>query len=179
MQMEAGLDTGPMLLREAVPIGPRDDGGRRCTTRWPALGARLILRALAETPDAGAAARGGRDLRAEADPRRRPARLDPADAAELDRQVRGLLPGPAPGRRCGGETLKVLRGRGRSPAAARPGTVLDDGLLVACGDGRAAAAARAAAGPRRRWTPRRSCAAAGAGRHASLGGDALGAAAGI
>ena len=34
MQMEAGLDTGPMLLREAVPISRRRPRRRRCTTRW-------------------------------------------------------------------------------------------------------------------------------------------------
>ena len=43
MRMEAGLDTGPVLLREAVPIGPRDTGGQRCTTGWRRSGARLIV----------------------------------------------------------------------------------------------------------------------------------------
>ena len=34
MQMDAGLDTGPMLLREAVPISAGHHRGGRCTTRW-------------------------------------------------------------------------------------------------------------------------------------------------
>src|SRR5207302_9825216 len=50
MQMDAGLDTGPMLLREAVPIGPTDTGGS-LTERLAALGARLIVEALAGAAD--------------------------------------------------------------------------------------------------------------------------------
>ncbi len=45
MQMEAGLDTGPVLLREALPIGPRDTAGR-LQERLSGLGARLIVTAL-------------------------------------------------------------------------------------------------------------------------------------
>ena len=63
MAMEAGLDTGPVLLREAVPIGPRDTAGT-LHDRLAALGARLIVEALARLDGlaAGAAAGGGRDL---------------------------------------------------------------------------------------------------------------------
>src|SRR5947199_1617935 len=46
MQMDAGLDTGPMLLREVVPIGPTDTGGS-LTQRLAALGARLMVDSLA------------------------------------------------------------------------------------------------------------------------------------
>ena len=46
MAMEAGLDTGPVLLREALPIGPHDTGGS-LHDRLAALGARLIVEALA------------------------------------------------------------------------------------------------------------------------------------
>ena len=49
MQMDAGLDTGPMLLREAVPIGPDTTCGR-LHDMLAGVGARLILRALAEAP---------------------------------------------------------------------------------------------------------------------------------
>ena len=57
MQMEAGLDTGPMLLREAVPIGPATTAATLHDV-LAALGARLVLRALDETPDPDPAARG-------------------------------------------------------------------------------------------------------------------------
>ena len=61
MQMDEGLDTGPMLLRAAVPITP-DTTTATFTTRWR-MGARLILRALAEPARPYAAARRGRHLR--------------------------------------------------------------------------------------------------------------------
>src|SRR5579859_1042561 len=51
MQMDAGLDTGPMLLREAVPIGPTTTAAELHDT-LAALGARLILRALVDAPAA-------------------------------------------------------------------------------------------------------------------------------
>ena len=70
MQMDAGLDTGPMLLREAVPIGPRTTAAT-LHDALAELGARLILRALDEDPPPRAAAGGGRDLCAEADARGR------------------------------------------------------------------------------------------------------------
>ncbi len=49
MQMDAGLDTGPMLLREAVPIGPRGTAAEMHDV-LASLGARLVLRALEENP---------------------------------------------------------------------------------------------------------------------------------
>ena len=55
MQMDAGLDTGPMLLREAVPIG-RDQTAAELHDTLAELGARLILRALDENPAPRAAA---------------------------------------------------------------------------------------------------------------------------
>ena len=63
MAMEAGLDTGPVLLAEAVPIGAHDTAGA-LHARLAALGARLIVEALgaARPAGAGAAAGGGRDL---------------------------------------------------------------------------------------------------------------------
>jgi methionyl-tRNA formyltransferase len=132
MRMEAGLDTGPMLLREAVPI--------TATTTTPelhdalaALGARLILRALAENPppvpqpEAGAshAPKLTRD----------DAKLDWAlDAATLDRRVRALNPWPGTVATLYGATLKVLAAAPES-GSGPPGTLLDDRLLVACGAG--------------------------------------------
>ena len=99
MQMEAGLDTGPMLLREAVPIGPRDDAGQPARRVGGARRAADPARA-GRGAGAGAAAGGGRDLRAKLT--RADGRLDWAPArAELDRRVRGLCPGPALGPSCG------------------------------------------------------------------------------
>ena len=47
MKMEEGLDTGPVAMAERVPIAPDTDGRAICTTRWRALGADLMVRALA------------------------------------------------------------------------------------------------------------------------------------
>ena len=136
MQMDAGLDTGPVLLQEAVPIGPRENAGE-LHDRLAALGARLLLRALAGL-DAGRLV-----------PQPQPAdgvthapKIAPADrridwhrpAAEIDRQVRAFAPAPGAWTPLQGDRLLILAG---TPVEGRgaPGTVLDDRLTVACGAG--------------------------------------------
>ncbi len=132
MQMDAGLDTGPMLLRGAVPIGPRGTAAA-LHDALSTLGAALILQALAEAPAPQAAARRRRHLRPQAYPRGRCARLDAARDA-LDRRVRALNPWPGTWCLLAGETLKVLEAI-PAPGAGAPGTVLDAALTVACGSG--------------------------------------------
>ena len=133
MQMDAGLDTGDMLLRETVPIG------ERATASWlhdalAAIGATLLLRALAERP------RPSPQLAEGASYAPKLTRADGAldwsrPAEELDRQVRALNPWPGTWCPWGAEVLKVLEAE---PATWRtkgpPGTVLR-GLEVACGEG--------------------------------------------
>ncbi len=75
MQMDAGLDTGPMLLREAVPIGAATTSAMLHDV-LAVLGARLVLRALDESPAAVPQPDEGRDLRTEAVARLWPDRLD-------------------------------------------------------------------------------------------------------
>ena len=132
MQMEAGLDTGPMLLRGAVAI----DGATTAATLHDALaelGGRLVVRALAENP----APQPQPEIGVTYAPKltREDGRLDwSRSAAELDRRVRGLVPWPGAFTEMAGETLKVLAAR--LEAGAGPcGTTLDDRLLVACGEG--------------------------------------------
>lgn len=132
MRMDAGLDTGPTLLREVVPIGGADTGGS-LHDRLADTGARLILRALAECPpavpqpDAGATyapklARGD-------------GRIDwSRDAAAIERQVRAFDPWPGTFTTLAGATLKVLAAE-LADGGGPPGTALDDGLRVACGVG--------------------------------------------
>lgn len=138
MQMEAGLDTGPILLQQEMPIGPDATGGR-LTADLAALGARLIVAAL------GAAAKG--ELRPHAQPRagvvyaeklrREEALLDwRRDAAALERQVRAFDPWPGAFFLARGERIRVLAAETiEASPGAPPGTVLDDRLAVACGDG--------------------------------------------
>ena len=132
MQMDAGLDTGPMLLREAVPIGP-DTTTAALHDTLAALGARLILRALAAPltpvpqPAEGVtyAPKLGRD----------DGRIDwTRDAAAIERQIRAFDPWPGTFTTLGGSVLKVLR-VSLAGAAGAPGTVLDPFLTIGCGRG--------------------------------------------
>jgi methionyl-tRNA formyltransferase len=132
MRMEEGLDTGPMLLKEAVPIGP----GTTVQALHDALaeiGARLVLRALAEDPAEVAQPEEGATYAPKLT--KEDGRLDwAADAAALERRVRALNPWPGTFFTLGGEQIRVLAARVDAGAGA-PGTVLDDAALVACGAG--------------------------------------------
>jgi methionyl-tRNA formyltransferase len=132
MQMEAGLDTGPMKLREAVPIGPRTTCGELHDV-LAQLGARLILRVLAEDPPPVAQPVEGVTYAAKLT--REDGRIDwTRDAAAIDRQVRAFDPWPGTFTLLRGATLKVLAVAPAEGSDA-PGTVLDDHLTVACGAG--------------------------------------------
>jgi methionyl-tRNA formyltransferase len=136
MQMEAGLDSGPILLQEAIPIPPDMDAGA-LHDALAALGARLILEAL------DGLAQGT------IQPRPQPAegvtyapkidkaetRLDwGAPASSLARLVRAMSPRPGAWCLIEGERVRVLAAEpveGSGP----PGALLDAQLTVACGTG--------------------------------------------
>jgi methionyl-tRNA formyltransferase len=131
MRMDAGLDTGPMLLSKSTPISDSDTAST-VHDRLQSLGAALILRALAENPP----------------PRPQPAgstyapKLTRADAvidwrqpaALIERKIRAFTPWPGTETRFSGNILKILAA---APVAGEgsPGTVLDEHLTIACGDG--------------------------------------------
>ncbi len=132
MQMEAGLDTGPMLLRGAVPIGPETTAAT-LHDALADLGGRLVLQALAENPRPQPQPEHGITYAPKLT--KADGKLDWAKpAAVLDRQVRALVPWPGAFTELAGETLKILEARPESGDGA-PGTALDDRLLIACGDG--------------------------------------------
>ncbi len=130
MGMERGLDTGPMLIVEATPVGRKTAG--ELTAELAAIGARLIVDALAGfdaltpvvQPD-------GATYAAKVD--KAEARLDLSHpAVEVERAIRAFNPFPGAYVEIGGERLKLLAadvvdGRGS------PGTVIDDRLTIACG----------------------------------------------
>ncbi len=135
MRMDEGLDTGPILMRRELTIGDNDAGALH--DRLSELGAAMIvdgLDALAagrldETPQPEAGATYAEKL----------TRADEAidwtrPAVDVARQVRALAPRPGAHFTLGGETWKVLAAE-ESDGAAEPGTVLDDQLTVACGNG--------------------------------------------
>lgn len=134
MQMEAGLDTGPVLLREATAIGAEETTAL-LHDRLSAMGASLILQALQgiETLPREAQSADGVTYADKID--KAEARIDwAAPAAEVDRKIRGLSPFPGAWCLYEGERLKLLSSRlatGRGEA----GEVLNDALTIACGEG--------------------------------------------
>ncbi len=131
MQMDAGLDTGAMLLQAAVPIGPHDTSAS-IHDALAQMGGGLALRALTEDPELIPQPAGGVSYAAKLS--RSDSPLDwSRPAAELDRQVRALTPWPGATCRLADEVLKVLQAAPAS-GSGPPGTVLE-GLTVACGSG--------------------------------------------
>lgn len=133
MQMEAGLDTGPVLLRATTPIGATETTGA-LHDRLSEMGARLILEALdrLDTLSPEPQPETGVTYAAKID--KAEARIDwTRPAAELVRQVNGLSPFPGAWCLAGDERLKLLRAAPAS-GSGTPGQVLD-GFTVACGSG--------------------------------------------
>jgi methionyl-tRNA formyltransferase len=147
MRMDAGLDTGPMLLREAVPIGTTTTAAALHDS-LAALGGRLIVEALArlalgelaETPQPATGASYARKLDKDE------ARIDwSRPAIELARQVRGFNPAPVAWTTLpaieGGEPERLRLWNARAlplPTGAAPGTVIAadaGGLHIATGEG--------------------------------------------
>ncbi len=134
MRMEEGLDTGPVLASAETPI-QADDTAATLHDRLAALGAPLLTRTLAlierghaiETPQPAEGVTYARKLTP------LEARIDwTRPAREIDRQIRGLS--PAAWFEMDGVRVKALQSRlGRGAGA--PGEILDDDLLIACGEG--------------------------------------------
>jgi methionyl-tRNA formyltransferase len=145
MQMEEGLDTGPILVQQAIPMPPRATAAG-LSAELATLGARLILEAL-EGVATGSLAPRPQPQKGVAYARkigREDGRLDwRLAAAVLERQVRALDPwpgaffeGPRSHINDSGERIRVLAAVAlRGASASPPGTVLDNSLSIACGDG--------------------------------------------
>ncbi|WP_149588974.1 methionyl-tRNA formyltransferase [Tabrizicola flagellatus] len=133
MHMEAGLDTGPVLLREAIPIGAEETTAE-LHDRLSALGARLIVQALDRLPDLAPEPQPEAGVTYAAKIDKAEARVDwTRPAVEVDRLIRGLSPFPGAWVEINGERVKLLRSR-LAPGGGVPGQVLG-GFTVACGDG--------------------------------------------
>ena len=155
MQMDAGLDTGPVLKRERIAIAADEDAGT-LHDKLAALGARLIVDTLAEVAagNAKAVAQPADGVTYAAKIDKRETRLDwSRPARELERAVRAFRPAPGAFTLRGGEPLKLWRARVASASGA-PGTVLEAGneLLVACGEEALAITELQRAGGRRQAT---------------------------
>jgi methionyl-tRNA formyltransferase len=140
MRIEQGLDAGPVCLVERIPIGREETAGD-LHDRLAELGARLMVRALAELERGTLACHPQHDEAATYAPK-----IDPKEthinwrllAADVHDRIRGLAPAPGAwfeveinGRP---ERIKVLRST-LAQGSGRPGELLDDRLTVACGEG--------------------------------------------
>jgi methionyl-tRNA formyltransferase len=141
MQMEAALDTGPMLRSVTIPIEEADTTGA-LTARLAQLGARLVVSWLDEAVQGQweATAQPSEGVTTARKIAKGEAWLDWREAAVvLARKVRALDPQPGACGRLGDGMLKIWSARAvTEAAAAEPGTVLaaaSDGIRVACGDG--------------------------------------------
>jgi methionyl-tRNA formyltransferase len=153
MQMDVGLDTGPMLLERVIPIGPREIAGPDVTygprlgpptlhDRLSALGAKAIIEAIEEIAAGTAIPRAQPQEGATyaAKIRKEEALIDwTKSAVEIDRLVRAFNPWPIAETRWNGQQLRVWEA---SPLPAKtsaaPGTVIATsaaGIDVATGDG--------------------------------------------
>ena len=139
MQMEAGLDTGPMLLKVRTPITAKDTGGT-LHDRLAALGSQAVVQAVdalaagtltPEVQDDSLATYAHKLSKDEA-------RIDwRRPTVELERLVRAFNPWPICHTTLGGEALKVHAAR-LGAGQGEPGHILEagrNGLTVACGEG--------------------------------------------
>jgi methionyl-tRNA formyltransferase len=133
MQMEAGLDTGPMLHKVTVPVGRKTTG--ELFEELGAVGAAAMVEVLAdlaafppEAQDDSAAIYAPKIDKAEA-------KIDwTADASAIERLVRGLAPFPGAWFELEDERVKLLLAEVVEGSGA-PGTVLDAEFTIACGTG--------------------------------------------
>ena len=133
MQMEAGLDTGPMLHIVRTPVNDKTTG--ELTEELAELGASAIVEVLADlgsyapqTQDEAGVIYAPKIDKAEA-------RIDwSRPAGELVRMIHGLAPFPGAWFELEGERLKLLRAEAAQGSGA-PGTVLDEDFAIACGSG--------------------------------------------
>ena len=138
MQMDEGLDTGPILLQERVPIAG-DATAAGLSAELAMLGGRLLLAALDGVADGRLVARPQPSDGVTHAPkiRREEGRLDWAlPSEELERRVRALDVWPGAFFETGAERIRVHAAMDLpGPAGGVPGTVLDEHLSVACGEG--------------------------------------------
>lgn len=133
MRMEAGLDTGPVLLRDRTPIGESETTAD-LHDRLAGMGARLIVEALARLRDLVPEPQPADGVTYAEKVEKGESRIDWArPAPEVDRLIRGLSPFPGAWTTLRGKRLKLLRSQLASGEGA-PGEVLE-GFVVACGTG--------------------------------------------
>jgi methionyl-tRNA formyltransferase len=132
MQMDEGLDTGPMLLKRELDIRVKNAG--QVTEEMAKLGAQALIDWLEHPTPPEAQPADGATYAAKID--KSEARIDwRASAERIERQVRAFNPVPGAWFEANGERIKLLEAVVGSDANGRPGEILDECLSVACGEG--------------------------------------------
>lgn len=141
MQMEAGLDTGPVLLMREIPIEAHDTNAT-LLEKLTALGAEAIVQALADFARLRPQPQSTEGITYAQKLLKPEARIDwHRSAVEIDRHIRAFDPSPGTESTFSGNTVKICKARpltDQNRDKANPGTVLlagPDGIMVACGEG--------------------------------------------
>ena len=133
MQMEAGLDTGPVRLEERTPIDGKTTGD--LTTELAAMGARLMVEVLRDPNAFPPVPQPAEGITHAAKIEKAEARLHfTRSAIEVERQVRSFAPAPGAFFEHAGERVRILAAE-VIEGAGEPGKVIDDALTIACADG--------------------------------------------
>lgn len=134
MQMEAGLDTGPVLLRKSTLIGEEETTGH-LHDRLAEIGAEAIVEVLARIDELRPEEQVEIGVSYAQKIDKKEARIEWSNpASEIDRQIRGLSPFPGAWIEHEGQRIKLLASR-MAQGCGAPGSVLDDALTIACGQG--------------------------------------------
>ncbi len=134
MQMDAGLDTGPVLMERAIDIGAEETTAE-LHDRLATLGSEAVVDTLAQLSDLTATPQPDDGVTYAQKIDKAESRIDwTASAAEVDRKIRGLSPFPGAWTEIDGQRVKLLASR-LADGQGTAGVLLDDALTVACGDG--------------------------------------------
>ena len=132
MQMDEGLDTGPMLLKRELQLDSKNAG--QVTEELAKLGASALLKWIEDPSPPEPQPGNGATYAPKVD--KAEARIDwNRPAIEIERQVRAFSPRPGAWFEASGERIKLLEARAGDDASGRPGEVLDDCLNIAAGEG--------------------------------------------
>ena len=132
MQMDEGLDTGPMLARQTLDIRGKNAG--EVTEELANLGARMLVEWLDNPSPPEPQPIAGATYASKID--KAETRIDWSQPAEpIERQVRAFNPVPGAWFEANGERLKLLEAAVGHDASGEPGEVLDDCLSIACAAG--------------------------------------------
>lgn len=133
MQMEAGLDTGPMRAKQSTPIGRKTSGA--LTAELADMGASLLIDVLAALNSHPPVDQPEDGVTYAAKIEKAESRIEfTQSAAQVDRQIRAFAHTPGAFFEHQGERIRILAAE-LAEGSDRPGTIIDDLMTIACGSG--------------------------------------------